>query len=210
VTTPQRAGRRSKWPASPPERSGGNQAQCDRAPEEQDSVSKTREPAGAERRHLNTVFFGILLVVFAGYFQLALGMEWRTTAGRIGPGFFPRIIGGIGVVFTLVALVRSLRGADSRTEADTDSSTDAGGVDLGRHPGTMAIVAVASAALAAAFTVLGAIVAGALFLLGCLWLLNREHPVLNAVLGIGLATGLYLLFQTLLNAGLPAGVLPFF
>jgi putative tricarboxylic transport membrane protein len=148
-----------------------------------------------------TVFFGILLVVLAVYFQLALGMEWRTTAGRIGPGFFPRIIGGAGIVLTLVALVGSLRRTGLPAEADTD--------DLGRHPWTLAIVVGACAALAAAFTLLGAVVAGALFLIGCLWLLNREHPVLNAVLGIGLATGLYLLFQTLLNAGLPAGVLPF-
>jgi hypothetical protein len=147
------------------------------------------------------LFFGILLVVLAVYFQLALGMEWRTAAGRIGPGFFPRIIGGIGVVLTLFALARSLR----RAEPDTDVD----GPDLGRHPRTMVIVVVASAALAAVFTVLGALVAGALFLLGCLWLLNREHRVLNAVLAVGLAAGLYLLFQTLLNAGLPAGVLPF-
>jgi hypothetical protein len=149
-----------------------------------------------------SVFFAILLVVLAGYVQLAFGMEWRTAAGRIGPGFFPRIIGGIGVVLTLVALVRSLRRVVPDTEDD--------GPDLGRHPRTMAIVVAASAALAAAFTVLGALVAGALFLLGCLWLLNREHPVLNAVLGIGLSVGLYLLFQTLLNAGLPAGILPRF
>jgi hypothetical protein len=153
------------------------------------------------------VFFGILLVVLAVYFQLALGMEWRTAAGRIGPGFFPRIIGGIGIVLTLVALVGSVRRADPA--AGSDQETDAGAADLGRHPGTMAIVVAASAALAATFTLLGAVVAGALFLLGCLWLLNREHPVLNAVLAIGMATGLYLLFQTLLNAGLPAGVLPF-
>lgn len=152
------------------------------------------------------VFFGILLVVLAGYFQLALGMEWRTAAGRIGPGFFPRFIGGIGVVLTLVALVRSLR----RVEAEAEAEIDTDGPDLGRHPRTMAIVVVASAALAAAFTVLGAVIAGALFLLGCLWLLNREHPVLNAVLGIGLSIGLYVLFQTLLNAGLPAGILPRF
>jgi tripartite tricarboxylate transporter TctB family protein len=159
------------------------------------------------------VFLGILLVVLAVYLQLALGMEWRTAAGRIGPGFFPRIIGGTGILLTLVALVGSLRRAgstaDTDTAADTDPESDAGAADLGRHPATTAIVVVASAALAAVFTVLGAVVAGALFLLGCLWLLNREHPVLNAVLAIGTATGLYLLFQTLLNAGLPAGVLPF-
>lgn len=172
------------------------------------AVESEAAPVAVNRRWkvgARTVFFGILLVVFAGYVQLALGMEWRTAAGRIGPGFFPRIIGGVGVVLTLVALVRSVR----RAEPETESETETDGPDLGRHPRTMAIVVGASVALAAAFTVLGAVVAGALFLLGCLWLLNREHPVLNAVLGVGLAVGLYLLFQTLLNAGLPAGVLPF-
>jgi tripartite tricarboxylate transporter TctB family protein len=175
------------------------------------AVESGAAPVADNNRRWNVgaraVFFGILLVVFAGYVQLALGMEWRTAAGRIGPGFFPRIIGAVGVVLTLVALVRSVRRASP--DPDPDADTDAGAADLGRHPRTMAIVVAASAALAAVFTVLGAVVAGALFLLGCLWLLNREHPVLNAVLGVGLATGLYLLFQTLLNAGLPAGVLPF-
>jgi putative tricarboxylic transport membrane protein len=172
------------------------------------AVESPVPPADTRRWHVGAraVFFGILLVVLAGYFQLALGMEWRTAAGRIGPGFFPRFIGGIGVVLTLVALVRSVR----RVEPEPDPEIDTDGPDLGRHPRTLAIVVLAGAALAATFTVLGALVAGALFLLGCLWLLNREHPVLNAVLGIGLSVGLYLLFQTLLNAGLPAGVLPRF
>lgn len=176
------------------------------------AVEPEAAPVAANRRWkvgARTVFFGILLVVFACYVQLALGMEWRTAAGRIGPGFFPRIIGGVGVVITLVALVRSVRRAEPETDSETESETETDGPDLGRHPRTMAIVVGASVALAAVFTVLGAVVAGALFLLGCLWLLNREHPVLNAVLGVGLAVGLYLLFQTLLNAGLPAGVLPF-
>ena len=171
-------------------------------------VARSDRVRDGKRWHVGpqTVFLGIVLVVLAVYLQLALDMQWRTTAGRIGPGFFPRIIGALGIVLTLVALVVSLRPA---AEADPVEEDEAGDADLGRHPGTMAIVVLASAGLAAAFTVLGAVVAGALFLLGCLWLLNRERPVLNAVLGIGVATGLYLLFETLLNAGLPAGVLPF-
>jgi hypothetical protein len=163
--------------------------------------------AGPRRFHIGarTVFFGVLLVALACYFQMALGMEWRTAAGRIGPGFFPRIIGGAGIVLTLVALAWSLRG-----EPDVDGeAADGGAADLGRHPRTMLLVVAAAASLVAAYTALGAVVAGALFLLGCLWLLNREHPVANAVLGIGFSVGLYLLFETLLNAGLPAGVLPF-
>jgi len=166
-------------------------------PDAASAVGDRRWTVGAR-----AAFFGILLVVFAVYLQLAMGMEWRTAAGRIGPGFFPRIIGTAGILLTIAALVRSVRRAEPEAEP-TDEP------DLGRHPRTTVIVVAAAAALAAVFTVLGALVAGALFLLGCLWLLNREHPVLNAALGVGLAAGLYLLLQTLLNAGLPAGILPF-
>ena len=34
-----------------------------------------------------TVFFGLLLVVLIGYTEMAFELEWRTQAGRIGPGF---------------------------------------------------------------------------------------------------------------------------
>jgi putative tricarboxylic transport membrane protein len=160
-----------------------------------------------------TVFFGLLLVLLAAYLQLALGMEWRTAAGRIGPGFFPRVIGVLGVALTLVALVHSLWRRDTAPAHDldgpgADDGAGAGMVDLGRHPGTMTIVVGASAAFAAAFVALGAVLASALFLFGCLWLLNRPHPVLNTLLSLGLAVGMYLLFETLLGTGLPAGVLP--
>jgi putative tricarboxylic transport membrane protein len=153
---------------------------------------------------VRTVFFGLLVVLLAGYLQLALGMEWRTAAGRIGPGFFPRVIGVLGLVLALVALVRSLRPGCHDEVADDDI----GEADLGRHPRILAIVVAASAAFVAAFVVLGAVIAGALFLFGCLWLLDRTRPVFNAAVSVGVAVGLYLLFETLLDAGLPAGVLP--
>jgi len=174
-------------------------------------------PARPGRRvGIRTVFFALLLVVLAGYLQMALGMEWRTPAGRIGPAFFPRIIGVLGLVLTLVALLMSLRpavaeadraGAGAEDAAGSDDD-DAGAADLGRHPRTMAIVTAATAAFIAAFTVLGAVVAAALYLLGCLFLLNRGRPVFNVVVSLGLALGLYLLFETALDVGLPAGVLP--
>jgi putative tricarboxylic transport membrane protein len=167
---------------------------------------------GRVRVGTRTIFFGLLLVVLAAYLQLAMGMEWRTAAGRIGPGFFPRVIGVLAVALTLVALVRSLRGRHNEATPDGHDTeagdTEAGEADLGRHPATLAIVVGASVAFAATFIALGAVLACALFLFGCLWLLNRPRPVLNALLSVGLAVGMYVLFETLLDAGLPAGVLP--
>jgi putative tricarboxylic transport membrane protein len=171
-------------------------------------AGRTARPARLRvRLGARTIFFGLLVVLFAGYLQMALGMEWRTTAGRIGPGFFPRVIGVLGLALALVALVRSLR-TDPVAEDEPADDREDGEADLGRHPRTLAIIIGACAAFAATYVLLGALVAGAVFLFGCLWLLNRPRPLFNAALSIGVAVGLYLLFETLLDAGLPAGVLP--
>jgi putative tricarboxylic transport membrane protein len=158
---------------------------------------------------VRTVFFALLLVVLGAYLQQAMGMEWRTAAGRIGPGFFPRVIGVLGVVLTVVALVRSVRAdrAGASTDEPAAGEEEEGEADLGRHPRTTALVVLGCAGLVAVYVALGAAVASALFLFGCLWLLGRPHPALNAAISVGFAVGLYLLFETLLGAGLPEGVL---
>jgi Tripartite tricarboxylate transporter TctB family len=157
-----------------------------------------------------TIFFAIVLVVLGVYLQQAMGMEWRTAAGRIGPGFFPRVIGVLGVALTVVALARSVWSDRAGTSTDEPAAgeEEEGEADLGRHPGITALVVAACAGLVATYVALGAVVASALFLFGCLWLLNRSRPALNAAISVGLAVGLYLLFETLLGAGLPEGVLP--
>ena len=50
-------------------------------------------------------------------------------------------------------------------------------------------LAAASAAFAAAFVLLGAVIAGAVYLFGCLWLLNRPRPLLNAAVSVGVVDG---------------------
>ena len=74
----------------------------------------------------------------------------------------------------------------------------------------MLVVAAAVVFMLIFFVPLGAIVGSALFLLAVLFLLNRKQPVVNVVIALGLPVLVYLLFQTALNAGLPAGILPRF
>lgn len=168
---------------------------------------RTAAPGAAWRRP-KVAFLVLVLVVLAAYTEMAFGMEWRTTAGRIGPGFFPRILGVVALAVTAWTIVVALR-----APADTDEvvalEDETGDGDLGRHPGLLALMVLAAGVLVATLIALGAVVASALFLLAMLWTLNRAHPVTNALVAVGLPVALYLLFQTLLNAGLPAGVLPF-
>ncbi|MCV2491162.1 tripartite tricarboxylate transporter TctB family protein [Geodermatophilus sp. YIM 151500] len=175
-----------------------------------------RRPTG------KALFLGVLVVIEAVYWQMAFDLEWQTVAGRIGPGFFPRIIGGLAIVLTLVTLVLSLRAGAPDAEDDDGplagvdaTEEDGGGEDLGsgahgHHPIPVIALVAASFGLLAVFLTLGAIVACALFLLVMLFYLNRRRPVLNVALSLLLPLALYLLFQTFLNAGLPGGILPRF
>lgn len=185
------------------------------------SPSRSQDRTSGWRVTSLTLFLGGLGLVLAGYAALALGLEWRTAAGRIGPGFFPRIVGVGGIILCVVCAIRSMRvpaatsEAEARaatgTEAETSTEAEAEGhPDLGRHPGVLLMVAAAMILLFVVLEPLGAIVAGAVFLLVTLWILDRGHPVLNVILSVAVPVGLYVLFDTLLNAGLPTGLLPMF
>lgn len=156
-----------------------------------------------------SVFLAVLLLVLAGYTVMAFDLAWEAPGGRIGPGFFPRIIGILGTAICLGALINSLRtGADVDADDDPLLEEEVGEGDLGRHPRALLIAVGAGALLLVTFLGLGAIVAGALFMFGMLAFLNPGRWVTNALLSVAIPLGLYLLFQTALNAGLPDGILP--
>ncbi|MGP4014844.1 tripartite tricarboxylate transporter TctB family protein [Saccharopolyspora sp. 5N708] len=148
-----------------------------------------------------TVFLGLLVVVMVGYTLMAMEMQWRTAAGRIGPGFFPRIIGFSTIALCVVAAVRSLRPGEE---------DDGAGATSGRHPQALLVFVGAGVVFVLALLPLGAIAASGIFLLATLSLLDRGHPIRNIAVAVLLPVGLYLLFQVALNAGLPSGILPAF
>ena len=112
------------------------------------------------------LFLYALTVLAVAYTVMAFGMEWRVERGQIGPGFFPRLVGGAAVV------------------------------------GCMALLFVL-------FEPLGALLTSVLFLGGVLTLVNRGRHVANAILSVGVPLGLYLLFEVLLDTGLPEGLVAF-
>jgi putative tricarboxylic transport membrane protein len=198
-------------------------------------------PVRAENRRPRptalTVFLGVLVVVFAVYTQLAMGMEWRTQAGRIGPGFFPRITGLLGMVLCCVAALRSLRPAGPAESAESAEPTrspeavegvradepavgegrraepegePAGETRTGRHPWLLAATAAGLAVMVITLLPLGAVLTSALFIFGMSRLLGRSRLVFDLALSLLVPIALYLLFEVGLNAGLPRGVLPMF
>jgi hypothetical protein len=171
------------------------------------TVSATR--SGRKVDWPKLIFLGVLLVVFAFYTEMAMGMEWRTQAGRIGPGFFPRILGFTAMVVTLTAGVREiLSRRDDKPVSQAEAADDAAEPDLGRHPVALVGFVIAAALFVGLFGILGAVVAGVLFLGVTLWFLDPEHHVRAVVIAIAVPVLLYLAFQTGLNVGLPEGILP--
>lgn len=155
-----------------------------------------------------TVFLAVVLVVLVIYTEMAWELDWRAQAGRIGPGFFPRIVGVGGVAITLWALASAIRSPQD-DEVDT-LDDEIGDADLGKHPRLLAVMILAAGVFVATLISLGAIISSAVFLAVMLSLLNRGRHLANAVVAIGIPLVMYLLLQTLLNAGLPQGILPRF
>jgi putative tricarboxylic transport membrane protein len=173
----------------------------------QPTVSETRR--GRNVNWPKLAFLGVLLLAFAVYTEMAMGMEWRTAAGRIGPGYFPRILGVTALVVIVVAAVREICSrSDGEITSEVEAAEEAAEPDLGRHPLALVAFIVAAAVFVALLGVLGAALAGMLFLGVTLWFLDREHHVRSVIIAIAVPVLLYLALQTGLNVGLPEGFLP--
>ena len=142
---------------------------------------------------------GFLLALLAAslfYAYVAfVELEFLGTTGRLGPGFFPRLIGVALVVVCLIGLAQDV----SRMRDD----------DM-RSPfwPTIGVIAVLSAGMIWLFTLIGGTLAMAAFLLAALMILNRGHVVQNAAVAVLLPIGIYFLFDVWLNASMPEGRLP--
>jgi putative tricarboxylic transport membrane protein len=151
---------------------------------------------GARRVDGRIAWLAAIALVAAVYTWMAFGMEWETEAGRIGPGFFPRIIGGLTVALCVVAIVRCLR-EPRPAEAET-----------GGHGRLVAVAALGLVGYLFAFEYVGAALASIAFMLFLLSAINRGRTVVNVAVAVLLPAALYVVFEVALNAGLPPGPLP--
>lgn len=157
-------------------------------------------PTGAQ------VFFGALTLLLFGYTVMAFSLSWQTSAGQIGPGFFPRIIGVLGTVLALACLLRSIMRPASVNTSDTTATEQEGGT---RYPFLIAVVAVALALFVTVFIPVGAPVTAIGFLLVMFFVLDRRRYARRAVLSLVFPVFLFFLFDWWLDAGLPEGITTF-
>ncbi|MBA3620697.1 MAG: tripartite tricarboxylate transporter TctB family protein [Euzebyales bacterium] len=148
------------------------------------------------------LFLLTMLIGSALYTAVAFDLPWTTTAGRIGAGFFPRIIGLLLAVSSGWALFDELAGRSPDVQqAQEQASAD----EPTQVRDTLVVVALIVAFVPALYY-LGALIGMVLFTLVTLFTFNRGRVLTNVAVGVGFPVVLFLLFDRGLNATLPPGV----
>ena len=141
-------------------------------------------------------FLAGVLLLAGGYTWIAFAeLAWLSSAGRLGPAFFPRIIGVALVALCAWSLVGELRRGGREPVAEFWRVT--------------LVLALLSGLFVAALDVLGGLVSMIAYMAATLAFLNRRRHWQNALLAVLLPLGIYLLFRVWLNAAVPRGLLPF-
>ena len=142
---------------------------------------------------MRAAFLAAVLVLAAGYTWLAFAeLSWLSSTGRLGPGFFPRIIGVALVLLCAYSLFREIKNQKE---------------ELSSYWPTALAIAALSAGFVAILEPLGGLLAMIVFLGASLAALNRGRPLQNAAIALLLPICMYLLFKVWLNAALPRGLL---
>jgi hypothetical protein len=139
--------------------------------------------------------FTILILALSAFYTYAAfaNLSFLSSTGRLGPGFFPRIIGILLIAACLAELVREAR---SGSEPPRPS----------QHVQDMVVVAVLTGLFVMVLNILGGYLAMIAFLLASLAYLNRGRPVQNVAIALLLPTAIWLMFDVWLNASLPEGM----
>jgi len=138
--------------------------------------------------------FQLGVLLFAGLYSYYAftDLSWLSSASRLGPAFFPRIIGVALVALCAWSLVAEWRAPGER---------------VAEHWRASLVLALLSGMFVAVLDVLGGLLAMVLFMAGALAWFNRGRWVQNVLLSLLLPGGMYLLFKVWLNAGVPRGML---
>jgi hypothetical protein len=138
--------------------------------------------------------FQLGVLLFAGLYSYVAftDLSLLSSAGRLGPAFFPRLIGASLVALSAWSLVAEWRAPRQR---------------VAEHWRAALALALLSGMFVAVLDVLGGLLAMILFMAAALAWFNRGRRVQNALLSLLLPGAMYLLFKVWLNAAVPRGVL---
>lgn len=146
---------------------------------------------------------GAIFYSYIAFFDLG----FLTRTGRIGPGFFPRIVGMTMVVMTLWAIVDALRDRRAMAAGAAAGPNDAP-EGLWRYVIVLLLLVLGYAVLLRVF---GGLVATVMYLGLALFIFNPGRHLQNALVAVIFPGSVYFAFDRLLNANMPPALitLPF-
>ena len=140
---------------------------------------------------MRIVFLVVLLAGTIFYSYIAFSdLSFLSRTGRLGPGFFPRIIGVSAAIITLWVIIEEMR-RGLIAEGTREQWQD------------VAILIALALGYAVLLKLLGGFVATLIVLAVTLSVLNPRRHITNALISGLLPAGIYLLFDKLLNASMP-------
>jgi ABC-type transport system involved in cytochrome c biogenesis permease subunit len=141
-------------------------------------------------------FLLAILFLAALYTYLAFTeLSYLSSAGRLGPGFMPRIIG-----VSLVAMCALSLYADAKHRPAEEPVSAAWR--------SAAVLALLSAVFVGLLELVGGLLSMVVFMGASLWILNRGRPLQNALIAVLLPLAIYMVFTVWLRAAMPRGLLP--
>jgi len=148
--------------------------------------------------------FGLLAAAISYTFYGLRTLEFMS--GPIpGPGYFPLVV-GVGLIaltgYNFGKGLMHYRASLSQQNVQKEKSHEE---EL--CPADVVWILVLFVGFILILPLVGALLSMIAFVWSVMFVINREKPVKNLVYGVLLAGALYLLFETLLRAGLPAGSL---
>jgi len=147
-------------------------------------------------RTLRAGFLLVLLFCAGWYTYTAFSeLSYLSSAGRLGPGFFPRLIG-----VALVGLLAYSLFADLRSTLQVDG--------IAPHWRTAVVLMLLCAVFVGLLELIGGLLSMVAFMAGALWFLNRGRTLQSALVTILVPLTVYLVFRVWLNATLPRGLIP--
>jgi hypothetical protein len=140
--------------------------------------------------------FTILILCLSALYTYAAftDLTFLSSTGRLGPGFFPRVV-GVGLILACLVDLATLlsRGSEPLPRSE--------------YVGTVVFIGLATLVFVLAMGFIGGYAAMFAFMLVTLAVLNRGRWLQNLAIALLLPVAIYLMFEVWLNAAVPRGSL---
>ncbi len=144
--------------------------------------------------------FGGAIGILVGLFALWEGSRMPVdVVMKIGPSFFPNILGGLLILFSAILIANALRGKSKGKIEPYRLS------DKGTQRGLITLAA--GIIFCIVLDPLGFIPTAIIFLTFMMLVMGKRNPLLIAVIPALITAGVWLVFEKVLALSMPAGIL---